>query len=161
MTSALPAAGLSALPPLNIPKPKKTKAWALVESEFEEGLVGGKAGNLAKLRGKLPAGVSSAALILESCAGQAAGQAACKWDCRCSALGLWQRTGELPASSAVLSARGMSAGDNRVHGAGQAACWGGWCCFAWECHAGQAAGQAACWGGWCCFAWESWTAKLC
>ena len=58
MTCAPLAAGSSALPPLTIPKPKKTQAWALVESEFEEGLVGGKAGNLAKLRGKLPAGVS-------------------------------------------------------------------------------------------------------
>ena len=62
MASAPPAAGSSALPPLSIPKPKKTQAWALVESEFEEGLVGGKAGNLAKLRGKLPAGVSGGAL---------------------------------------------------------------------------------------------------
>ena len=79
MTCASPAAGSSALPPLSIPKPKKTQAWALVESEFEEGLVGGKAGNLAKLRGKLPAGVSSTALLWDSHAGQAAGQAAFQW----------------------------------------------------------------------------------
>ena len=80
-TPAPPAAGSSALPPLNIPKPKKTQAWALVESEFEEGLVGGKAGNLAKLRGKLPAGVASAALLWDSHAGQAAGQAAFQRGC--------------------------------------------------------------------------------
>ena len=76
MTFAPPAAGSSALPPLNIPQPKKTQAWALVEAEFEEGLVGGKAGNLAKLRGKLPAGVSRAALLWGSHADQGAEQAA-------------------------------------------------------------------------------------
>lgn len=51
------AKGLEAggsLAPLQVPKPKTTKSWALTESNFAEGLVGGKSGNLARLRGKLP-----------------------------------------------------------------------------------------------------------
>lgn len=42
------------LQPLKIQKPKGSPQWALAESDFEEGVVGGKSGNLAKLRGVLP-----------------------------------------------------------------------------------------------------------
>lgn len=51
------------LPPLKIPKPKKASAWALMESEFGAGLVGGKSGNLAKLRGKLPDSIAVPASV--------------------------------------------------------------------------------------------------
>lgn len=40
--------------PLSIPKPKQSTAWALSETQFAAGVVGGKSGNLAKLRGQLP-----------------------------------------------------------------------------------------------------------
>ncbi|KAK9803518.1 hypothetical protein WJX73_002149 [Symbiochloris irregularis] len=42
------------LQPLRIPKPRGSTQWALAESDFAEGVVGGKSGNLAKLRGALP-----------------------------------------------------------------------------------------------------------
>lgn len=51
------------LPPLKIPKPKKSAAWALRESEFGAGLVGGKSGNLATLRGKLPDSIAVPASV--------------------------------------------------------------------------------------------------
>lgn len=51
------------LPPLKIPKPQKASAWALRESEFGAGLVGGKSGNLAKLRGKLPESIAVPASV--------------------------------------------------------------------------------------------------
>jgi len=37
----------ASLPPLKIPAPRKTTAWALPESDFGPGLVGGKSGHLA------------------------------------------------------------------------------------------------------------------
>ena len=51
------------LPPLKIPKPKKASSWALRESEFGAGLVGGKSGNLATLRGKLPDSIAVPASV--------------------------------------------------------------------------------------------------
>lgn len=51
------------LPPLKIPKPQKASAWALRESDFGAGLVGGKSGNLAALRGKLPASIAVPASV--------------------------------------------------------------------------------------------------
>ena len=45
--------GAGKLPPLNIPKPKATKKWALQEPDFGQGLVGGKSSNLALLRAKV------------------------------------------------------------------------------------------------------------
>ena len=59
LSSLLCCAGSSSsssatLPPLRIPKPKQTQAWVLPESEFAEGLVGGKARTLPMLKGKLP-----------------------------------------------------------------------------------------------------------
>lgn len=53
----------SKLPPLKIPKPQKASAWALRESEFGAGLVGGKSGNLATLRGKLPDSIAVPASV--------------------------------------------------------------------------------------------------
>ncbi|DBB11157.1 TPA: Phosphoglucan, water dikinase, chloroplastic [Trebouxia sp. C0006] len=54
---AVPKSGTK-LPALKIPKPQKASAWALKESDFGPGLVGGKSGNLATLRGKLPASIA-------------------------------------------------------------------------------------------------------
>lgn len=51
------------LPPLKIPKPQKASAWALRESEFGAGLVGGKSGNLATLRGKVPGSIAVPASV--------------------------------------------------------------------------------------------------
>ena len=51
------------LPPLKIPKPQRSTAWALRESEFGAGLVGGKSGNLAALRGQLPASIAVPASV--------------------------------------------------------------------------------------------------
>lgn len=51
------------MPPLKIPKPQKASAWALRESDFGTGLVGGKSGNLATLRGKLPESVAVPASV--------------------------------------------------------------------------------------------------
>ena len=45
--------GSGKLPPLDIPKPKASKKWALQESEFGQGLVGGKSSSLAFLREKV------------------------------------------------------------------------------------------------------------
>ncbi len=45
--------GTGKLPALDIPKPKASKRWALQESEFGQGLVGGKSSNLAFLRAKV------------------------------------------------------------------------------------------------------------
>lgn len=53
----------SKLAPLTIPKPKQSSAWALSETEFAAGMVGGKSGNLAKLRGKLPADIAVPASV--------------------------------------------------------------------------------------------------
>ena len=47
------------LPPLDIPEPSTSKKWALQESEFGPGLVGGKSSSLAFLRAK----VSTSALL--------------------------------------------------------------------------------------------------
>lgn len=51
------------MPPLKIPKPQKASAWALRESDFGTGLVGGKSGNLATLRGKLPESIAVPASV--------------------------------------------------------------------------------------------------
>lgn len=48
---------------MKIPKPQKASAWALKESDFGPGLVGGKSGNLATLRGKLPASIAVPASV--------------------------------------------------------------------------------------------------
>ena len=45
--------GAGKLPSLDIPKPKASKKWALQETEFGQGLVGGKSSNLAFLREKV------------------------------------------------------------------------------------------------------------
>ncbi len=45
--------GAGKLPPLDIPKPKATKQWALQEADFGQGLVGGKSSNLALLRSRV------------------------------------------------------------------------------------------------------------
>ena len=52
--SSAGGSGSEALPPLRVPKPKQTQAWALLEAEFSEGLVGGKSRMLPTLRAKLP-----------------------------------------------------------------------------------------------------------
>lgn len=49
--------------PLKIPKPKPSSSWALSEAQFGPGLVGGKSGNLATLRGKLPANIGVPASV--------------------------------------------------------------------------------------------------
>ncbi|KAA6428767.1 MAG: carbohydrate-binding module family 45 protein [Trebouxia sp. A1-2] len=59
---AVPKSGTK-LPPLKIPKPQKASAWTLKESDFGPGLVGGKSGNLATLRGKLPASIAVPASV--------------------------------------------------------------------------------------------------
>ena len=51
------------MPPLKIPRPQRSSAWALRESDFGQGLVGGKSGNLATLRGKLPASIAVPASV--------------------------------------------------------------------------------------------------
>ena len=53
----------SKMAPLKIPKPKQSSAWALSEEEFGPGVVGGKSGNLATLRGKLPADIAVPASV--------------------------------------------------------------------------------------------------
>ena len=58
------------LPPLQVPKPRSSSQWALAETDFGEGVVGGKSGNLARLRGQLPDWVhvpASVALPFGSC----------------------------------------------------------------------------------------------
>lgn len=49
--------------PLNIPKPKQSSSWALSEADFGPGVVGGKSGNLATLRGKLAADIAVPASV--------------------------------------------------------------------------------------------------
>lgn len=58
------------LPALEVTRPRSSRQWALPESEFGEGVVGGKSGNLARLRGQLPDWIhvpASVALPFGSC----------------------------------------------------------------------------------------------
>ena len=58
------------LPPLEVTRPRSSRQWALEESAFGEGLVGGKSGNLARLRGQMPDWIhvpASVALPFGSC----------------------------------------------------------------------------------------------
>ena len=57
-------------PPLQVQQPRSSRAWVLAEDGFGEGVVGGKSGNLARLRGQLPDWVhvpASVALPFGSC----------------------------------------------------------------------------------------------
>ena len=57
--AARPAAGVSSPPPLVLPKAPTVDAWVLAEADYVvSGAVGGKAANLAGLRGRLPEGVA-------------------------------------------------------------------------------------------------------